>query len=68
MMGCGVKKQVYNLGSTVHGTVSSAGVIRLLLVDWPEVKRRDDRGEKHCAWNSKPCNSDHIAVSWRDEG
>ena len=25
-------------------------------------------GGKHCAWNSKQCSSDHIAVSWWGEG
>jgi len=63
MMGCDVKKQAYNWGNTVHGTVSSAAVIILLFVDWPKVKRRADRGEKHCGWNSKPCSSDEITVS-----
>jgi len=49
-------------GSVLHGTVSSAAVIILLLVGWAWVKRGDDCWN-HCAWKSKQCSSDHITVS-----
>ena len=49
-------------GSIVHGTVSSAAVIIILLVGWVGVKRGGDWG-KHCAWNSKQYSSGNITVS-----
>ena len=50
------------MGNILHGTVSSAAVFILLLVGGLEVKSGVYRG-KHCSWNSKQYNSDHITVS-----
>ena len=49
------------MGNILHGTVSSAVVIILLLVSWAGVKSEGDR-EKHCTWKSKEFSSDHIYV------